>query len=98
MPIRRPKSGVLFLNFSVVFPPPGRFRAGEGRELVSRQMEAGLFSSANSINIGRLIPQMFYYFSAASQLTALRKGMEKRGKSTSIPADFYRLKKILLSR
>lgn len=30
-------------------------------------------SSANSINIGRLIPQSFYYFSAAAQLDALGK-------------------------
>ncbi|MCX5784864.1 MAG: threonine synthase [Elusimicrobia bacterium] len=34
-------------------------------------------SSANSINIGRLLPQMFYYFSAVSQLKVLS---EERGK------------------
>ena len=32
--------------------------------------EGRLFSSANSINVGRLIPQVVYYFSAYSQLLA----------------------------
>jgi len=36
-------------------------------------------SSANSINIGRLLPQMFYYFSAVSRLAALR-GKNKKAK------------------
>jgi len=43
-------------------------------------------SSANSINIGRLLPQMFYYFSAVSQLTALRRGMAKREPVFIIPS------------
>ena len=35
-----------------------------------RRMKGRLFSSANSINIGRLVPQVTYYFSAYSQLMA----------------------------
>lgn len=43
-------------------------------------------SSANSINIGRLLPQMFYYFSAVSQFTALCKEREKRKPVFVVPS------------
>ena len=38
-----------------------------------KQVEGRLFSSANSINIGRLVPQVTYYFSAYSQLLKQKK-------------------------
>ncbi|MBS3948178.1 MAG: threonine synthase [Dethiobacter sp.] len=53
------------------------FADTELRELASRKKK--LFSSANSINIGRLIPQVVYYFFAYLQMVAsgaLRLGEE----------------------
>ena len=43
-------------------------------ELKRRMAERGVvFSSANSINIGRLLPQVVYYFYAYSQLVRMKK-------------------------
>ena len=44
-----------------------------------KQVEGRLFSSANSINIGRLVPQVTYYFSAYSQL--LKQNKIRNGES-----------------
>ena len=50
------------------------------QDLVSRMTEAGLaFSSANSINIGRLLPQVVYYIYAYGQL--VRQNVIKPGET-----------------
>ncbi len=48
------------------------------RELAARLAESGVqLSSANSINVGRLVPQVVYYFAAYAQL--LREGAVEAG-------------------
>ena len=52
------------------------------RELALRMQEKGFqFSSANSINIGRLVPQIVYYVYAYAQL--LKEGGSKRAKKST---------------
>ncbi len=53
------------------------------QELAAQMAEAGLqFSSANSINIGRLVPQVVYYVYACAQL--LKRGVIREGEKINV--------------
>ncbi len=53
------------------------------RELAAQMAQAGLqFSSANSINIGRLVPQVVYYVYAYAQL--LKQGRIREGEKINV--------------
>ena len=56
------------------------------KELAKKMDEAGLhFSSANSINIGRIVPQVVYYVYAYAQLTAEEKVKEGEEVNVVVP-------------
>ncbi|MDO4453950.1 MAG: threonine synthase [Eubacteriales bacterium] len=56
------------------------------KELAKKMDEAGFqFSSANSINIGRLVPQIVYYVYAYAQLTAEKKVKEGEEVNVVVP-------------
>lgn len=56
------------------------------KELAAKMAEAGFqFSSANSINIGRLVPQIVYYVYAYAQLLAERKIAEGELMNVVVP-------------
>jgi threonine synthase len=51
----------------------------EDKEFKARFKDRYIFTSANSINLGRLLPQIAYYFYAYSKLFPSFEGMPRRG-------------------
>ena len=73
-------------------PRPGVKKIFGNKELERELDKAGYqFSSANSINIGRLVPQVAYYVYAYAQL--LKKGAIRSGEIINVTVPTGKLRK-----